>query len=138
MKYLKSIIYICIFLTVIVLGIGSRAFADQLPLFVSRNFGDALWGSMVYFGFRVLFTTQKKQYSLVLSLIFSFGIEFSQLYQEEWMNSLRSTLVGGLILGKGFLWIDLLRYTVGIGLSYVLDIGFWRWKVNRQIGKSNS
>lgn len=135
MKYLKSIVYICIFLTVIVLGIGSRAFADQLPLFVSRHFGDALWGSMVYFGFRVLFTEQKKLHSLILSLIFSFGIEFSQLYQEVWMNSLRSTLVGGLILGKGFLWIDLLRYTVGIGLSYVLDIGFWRWNVNRQIGE---
>ncbi|ULO05579.1 DUF2809 domain-containing protein [Paenibacillus sp. 19GGS1-52] len=127
MKHLKSIVYICIFLTVIVLGISSRAFADQLPLFVSRHFGDALWGSMVYFGFRVLFTEQKKLHSLVLSLIFSFGIEFSQLYQEDWINSLRSTLVGGLILGKGFLWIDLLRYTVGIGLSYGLDICAWRW-----------
>ncbi len=62
--------------------------------------------------------------SVYLSMIFSFTIEFSQLYQAGWINDIRSTLLGALILGKGFLGIDLIRYTVGIVISFVAD---WSW-----------
>jgi glycopeptide antibiotics resistance protein len=105
-------------------------FSEQLPLFVSKHFGDALWGSMVYFMFRVLLVNRKLWIAFVWSLMFSFGIEFSQLYQAEWINSIRATVLGGLILGKGFLWIDLVRYTVGIILSYGLD-HFFRQKLDQ-------
>ncbi|MDH6426645.1 DUF2809 domain-containing protein [Paenibacillus sp. FSL R5-0887] len=126
----ERLFYICICLVVIVLGLSTRVFTDQLPLFVSRHFGDALWGSMVYFMFRVLLVNQKLRLAFVWSLVFSFGIEFSQLYQAEWINSIRSTVLGGLILGKGFLWIDLVRYLVGIALCYGLD-QYFHQKVHR-------
>ncbi|MEK5029212.1 ribosomal maturation YjgA family protein [Paenibacillus sp. FSL M7-1046] len=120
-------------LLMMVLGFGSRAFADQLPLFISRHFGDALWAAMIYFAFRVLLTRQQRWISVVLSFGFSFGIEFSQLYQEIWINELRATLLGGLILGKGFLWIDLIRYSAGILFSYVADrFGFARIRAKRK------
>lgn len=122
--------YGCICLIVIALGLSSRAFSEQLPLFVSRHFGDALWGSMVYFMFRVLLVNRRLWIAFAWSLMFSFGIEFSQLYQAEWINSIRDTILGGLILGKGFLWIDLVRYTVGITLSYGLD-QYFRPKLHR-------
>ncbi|MEK3963944.1 ribosomal maturation YjgA family protein [Paenibacillus sp. FSL H7-0323] len=126
----ERLFYSCICLVVIVLGLSTRVFTDQLPLFVSRHFGDALWGSMVYFMFRVLLVNQKLRLAFVWSLVFNFGIEFSQLYQAEWINSIRSTVLGGLILGKGFLWIDLVRYLVGIALCYGLD-QYFHQKVHR-------
>ncbi|WP_342439661.1 DUF2809 domain-containing protein [Paenibacillus sp. FSL L8-0436] len=125
--------YCLAMLLMMVLGFGSRAFADQLPLFISRHFGDALWAAMIYFAFRVLLTRQQRWISVVLSFGFSFGIEFSQLYQEIWINELRATLLGGLILGKGFLWIDLIRYSAGILFSYAADrFGFTRIRANRK------
>ncbi|WP_313638644.1 DUF2809 domain-containing protein [Paenibacillus sp.] len=131
LNYLKErLLYICICFIVIALGLSSRTFSEQLPLFVSRHFGDALWGSMVYFMFRVLLVNRKLWIAFVWSLMFSFGIEFSQLYQAEWINSIRATVLGGLIFGKGFLWIDLVRYTVGIMLSYGLD-QYFRPKLHR-------
>jgi hypothetical protein len=126
----ERVIYGCICLIVIVLGLCSRAFSEQLPLFVTRHFGDALWGSMIYFMFRVLFVNRKLWIAFVWSLMFSFSIEFSQLYQEEWINSVRATILGGLILGKGFLGVDLVRYTVGIMISYGLD-QYFRPKLHR-------
>jgi len=117
-------VYIIVFLVVIILGISSRSFIDVVPLFVSRHFGDALWASMVYFGCRILFIKQRLLVSVCLSVIFSFTIEFSQLYQADWINGIRSTLLGALILGKGFLGIDLIRYAVGIIISFVAD---WSW-----------
>ncbi len=41
-------------------------------------------------------------------------VEISQLYQDPWINNIRNTLIGHLILGKGFLWSDLLAYTIGV------------------------
>jgi hypothetical protein len=37
------------------------------------------------------------------------------------MNQIRGTLLGALILGKGFLLVDLFRYGAGIILASVLD-----------------
>jgi glycopeptide antibiotics resistance protein len=119
---LKSkVVYIAVVITVIMLGLGSRVFAEALPSFVANHFGDMLWASIVYFGFRVLLSNRSLLLSAYLSLIFSFSVEFSQLYQAGWINEIRSTTLGALVLGRGFLFVDLIRYTVGIALSFVAD-----------------
>jgi hypothetical protein len=119
---LKSrIIYIFVMLTVIIVGISSRVFTERLPTFISIHFGDMLWASMVYFGFRVLLINRSLFVTACISLIFSFLIEFSQLYQADWINVVRSTLLGSLVLGRGFLIVDLTRYFVGISISFFID-----------------
>jgi len=80
-----------------------------------------LWAMMVYFGFRLLLVRKSTLTAIWLSFLFSFGIELSQLYQEDWINQIRGTTLGALILGKGFLIEDLVRYTVGIIIATVLD-----------------
>jgi hypothetical protein len=108
-------------LVIIILGISSRKFSSQIPFFIADNSGDILWASMVYFCFRCLFINKSLQWAFSGSLIFSFLIEFSQLYQADWINVVRNTTLGALILGKGFLMVDLIRYLVGITISYLAD-----------------
>ncbi|MBT2291140.1 DUF2809 domain-containing protein [Paenibacillus albidus] len=115
------LVYLGAVLAAIVLGLLTRIFAEHLPRFVSLNFGDVLWAVMIYCGFRLLWTRQARLVTVMLSLLFCFGIECSQLYQAEWINVWRATVLGGLILGKGFLWLDLVRYTAGIGVASLLD-----------------
>ncbi|WP_155986060.1 DUF2809 domain-containing protein [Paenibacillus gorillae] len=105
----------------LLLGLGSREWAGQLPAFVAEQFGDALWASMIYFGLRLLLPTMKLARSAVIAVLFCFGIEFSQLYQAEWIQSIRGTTLGALVLGKGFLAIDLVRYSIGILIALVVD-----------------
>lgn len=109
-------------LVTIILGLASRKYSHFLPLFVAQNAGDMLWAMMVYFGFRVLLVDKKPSTAILLSFLFSFSIEFSQLYQEDWIIQLRETTIGALILGKGFLVMDLIRYTVGIVMAAVIDM----------------
>lgn len=118
----SRILYIIAVAFVIVLGLGSRLYSHLLPVFVADNAGDMLWAMMVYFGFRFLFVGKSLTVAVLLSILFSFGIEFSQLYQEEWINQLRNTMIGALILGKGFLAVDLVRYTVGIMIAISVDM----------------
>lgn len=111
--------YFILTIATIIIGILSRHI-NGIPLFT----GDILWGFMVYFIVRVLFVNRKVKWAIIASLIFSYAIEFSQLYQAEWINNIRHTVLGGLVLGYSFLWSDMLCYTVGIGIGLVIDIKF--------------
>jgi hypothetical protein len=43
------------------------------------------------------------------------------LVQTDWLNTIRSVKLGGLILGYTFLWSDMLCYLVGIGVGVLFD-----------------
>jgi hypothetical protein len=48
-------------------------------------------------------------------------VEISQLYQAEWFNAIRITMPGRLILGQGFLWSDIISYTIGISIAAFIE-----------------
>jgi hypothetical protein len=76
---------------------------------------------MIYFICRFLFISKKIKFAVLISLLFSYGIEFSQLYKAQWIDNLRHTLFGRLVLGDTFLWSDLLCYTVGVALGVLIE-----------------
>lgn len=108
--------YFLLIATTIVIGLLSRHF-KVIPLFI----GDILWATMVYFIMRFLFINKSQAFVISASLLFCFAIEFSQLYKAPWINGIRHTLFGRLVLGEGFLWSDLLCYVVGIALAVLID-----------------
>lgn len=115
-------LYLGLIILVIILGLLSRRYGAYLPLVISKYSGDTLWALMVYFGFGFLLNKSKISTVAVGALIFSYVIELSQLYQGQWINAVRGTTIGGLILGHGFLFSDLLYYAVGIIIGIVLEI----------------
>jgi len=108
--------YFALITLTIITGLLSRHI-NGVPLFI----GDILWALMVYFIVRFIFINQTTKLAVIASLLFSYGIEFSQLYQAPRINSIRHTVIGGLVLGQTFLWSDMLCYTVGIGLGVGVD-----------------
>ena len=108
--------YFILALLTIVLGIASRKIAG-IPLFV----GDILYAVLVYFGFRWLLVKSKAPWQIGLPLLFCFAIEIQQLSTAAALVAIRETTLGHYVLGQGFLWSDLLCYTMGIGLGYVID-----------------
>ncbi len=60
----------------------------------------------------------------VWALAISYLDEFSQLYQAEWIRVVRNTGVGHLVLGSTFSWVDMLAYTVGVGIG----VAVFCWK----------
>jgi hypothetical protein len=108
----------------IALTIGSglllRSRSVSLPESVEKYGGDLLWALMVFFGFAWVFHRASTLRIGVLTLGFSWGIEFSQLYHAEWIDRTRAMRIGHLILGSTFNPPDLLAYTAGVALG----IGF--------------
>ena len=83
--------------------------------------GDFLYAIMIYIIIRIVFINKKAYQIVFLSLITCYGIEFLQLYQAEWMLELRKTLFGRYVLGQGFLWFDILAYTFGVLIAFILE-----------------
>ena len=106
----KRAMYFAITLVVMLMGLLSRKFMFVFPKDIAPFVGDALWAMMVYFGFR-----------FSLAIAFSFAIEISQLYQSDWINAVRNTTLGALVLGHGFLWFDLVSYSIGIIIAVMID-----------------
>lgn len=116
----RAAIYIAAVFVCILIGLSSR-YTSIYPKILQVHLGDAVWASMIYFGCKLILTNDKKLPAILYPLLFCCFIEFSQTYQANWIVNIRSTLIGGLILGKGFLWIDLVRYTIGIVIAFCAD-----------------
>lgn len=89
--------------------------------FIRAYVGDGLWALMVFFGIATVANRPPTVSVALLAMLFCFGIECSQLYHVPWIDTLRSTRLGGLVLGYGFLWTDLLCYSVGILIGSLID-----------------
>lgn len=117
----KRRLYFFMVVLTIGLGLASRKFIFVFPDSIAPYIGDTLWAMMVYFGFQFLPPNGTLIKSLLLAFIFSYLIEFSQLYQADWINQIRASTLGGLVLGYGFLIQDLVSYAIGILIGFCLD-----------------
>ncbi len=61
--------------------------------------------------------------------------EALQLYHAPWIEAIRQTRVGGLILGFGFLWSDIICYAIGIVIAYVMVVLIEKLVKEKQSGK---
>ncbi|MDJ1476175.1 DUF2809 domain-containing protein [Bacillus sp. LS15-K4] len=113
----NRLLYALFTIVIIILGLCSRKLAFALPHLLNEYLGDALWALMIFTGFGFLFPKIDTKKLAFISLLFCYGIELSQLYHVEWIDSIRATTLGGLVLGFGFLWSDLVAYTIGVGIG---------------------
>ncbi|MDM5462779.1 MULTISPECIES: DUF2809 domain-containing protein [Bacillus cereus group] len=122
----NRLLYALFTIVVVILGLISRKFAFALPDLLNDYLGDALWALMIFTGFGFLFSKIETKKLAFISLIFCYGIEISQLYHETWIDSIRATTLGGLVLGYGFLWSDLVAYTIGVGVGMLGEFMLWK------------
>ena len=124
MKNKKRLIYILTIVLTITAGLFVRSkkmwFSDAVNLYA----GDALYAFMMYYIVCVVFIKKNIMFRAVTGLFICYTIEISQLYQADWINAIRQTLPGKLILGSGFLYSDLLAYFIGIAAATTVDYLF--------------
>ena len=118
----NPVIWLAMIALAAVLGISSRRFAAMLPGFIAAYAGDTLWAFAAFLGIGLILPRASTRTVAMLAMAFSVAIELSQLYHAPWIDSIRHTTLGGLILGFGFLWSDLACYAVGVVLGVLVDV----------------
>lgn len=119
-------VYARVLLVTIALGLGSRRFGASLPTFVAQYAGDVLWATMVFWLVAIVSPGAARHRLAAAALAIAFSVECSQLYRAPWLDALRATTAGALVLGQGFLWSDLLCYAIGIVFAVTVDLALWR------------
>jgi hypothetical protein len=114
-------VYAAALIMVILIGLPTRLLPEVLPPFMVQYAGDALWALAIFLGLGLMLPKARTRTLFLLAFALTWGIEFSELYQADWINALRAGWLGGLILGYTFLPIDLLLYLCGIGAGVVLE-----------------
>lgn len=109
-KKMRYVSAICI---LICLGLPSRQMPEYLPDWYVIYAGDFLWAMLIFFLYGLVFDFSGKK-ACCYAIATTYLIECSQLFHPAWLEYLRSTTLGALVLGFGFLWSDIVSYTLGI------------------------
>ena len=116
----KRVWYLVAAVVLIVIGLPARL-TDWYPYFITQYAGDAAWALMIYLAMCFLFPGVAGWKLWVITLAGCYVVEISQLYQADWIRSFRKLPGVGLVLGYGFLWSDIVAYTVGVSIGYLVD-----------------
>lgn len=103
----------------IALGLLSRRY--PLPGILAEYTGDALYATAAYWGFALLAAAARAPILAVIAFVACLLVECSQMLSWPWLQDLRATSVGRLLLGSGFKWPDLVAYAVGVSVAATVD-----------------
>ena len=106
---------------VIGLGLASRTYDGLFPNALGKYPGDALWTVAVYLGWKLVFPAMAPWKLGLMALGQSFGVEFLQLYHAPWLDGIRRNRFGHLLLGSTFNPMDLVAYSVGATVVFLID-----------------
>jgi hypothetical protein len=106
-------------LVALVIGSGLLWRSGLLPLssFLAKYGGDSLWALVVFLCFGFAFPRTSTMRIGLAAVCFAWSVEFLQLYHAPWIDAIRSTLIGRLVLGTSFNMPDLIAYVMGIALG---------------------
>ena len=119
----SRVVFAIALLIVVAAGLGSRVFGRALPVFVATYAGDTLYATMAFVGLGMLAPRWSTARVAAAAFAICCAIEVSQLHHAPWIDAIRATLPGALVLGYGFLWSDLACYAAGVALGAGLEAG---------------
>ena len=120
---LARFVYIIATAIVVIAGLASRRYRGDLPTFLAEYAGDTLWALMLFLIVSSLLAGWPILARAAISLALALLVELSQLYHAPWIDAIRQTTLGGLVLGFEFLWTDLVCYSFGIVIGSLADRG---------------
>lgn len=120
----NRVTYALLALAVVAAGLTWRSGVIPLGPSLSNYGGDAWWALMVFVGMGFLFPRNPTLTNAALAIGFSWAVEFSQIHHAPWIDALRETIPGKLVLGSTFNPIDLAAYAVGIAIGAALEMAW--------------
>jgi len=115
-------------LALIVMGTGLawRLPALSFSPFVRKYGADALWAWLVFLLIRIVRPQASVATSAAAAFGFAVAIELSQLYHAPWIDAIRATRLGALVLGSVFNWPDIPAYALGVVVGVLIETALRR------------
>ena len=106
---------------VIAVGLLWRSRLLPLPNFIAKYGGDSLWALVVFLCFGFVYPRSSTARIGFIAVCFAWSVEFLKFYHAHWIDGIRSTRLGRVVLGTTFNSPDLLAYLIGIALGALAE-----------------
>lgn len=118
----RRLLYLILFSFFIWLALATRHHSQWFHPLVAKYGGDTIWAGDFLLLLRAI-SPKTTLWKLALwNYIFGVLDEVSQLWHTPWLDAIRHTTFGKLMLGLGFMWSDIVCYAVGTLLAWLLII----------------
>ncbi len=114
--------YIAAALLTITAGLLVHLRGEALGSAARDMIGDALWAAMIAWWVGALVPRARLPSRSAAAYAICAVVEVSQLYHTPWLDALRATTVGHLVLGSGFDPRDLAAYAVGVAGAGLFEV----------------
>jgi len=114
----RRITYFLFFIFFIWLALATRHHVDWFYPLIAKFGGDVIWAGAFLFLLRVIFIRTALWKLAVWCYALGVLDEVSQLIHTPLFDSIRSTTIGRLMFGLGFMWSDIICYAVGTLLAW--------------------
>ncbi len=128
----NRLLWVGLIAVVILFGLSTRLPAFPASRGMTGYIGDAAWALAVFFGYGLLVRSLPTIQTVVLAAATSLLVELLQLYHAVWIDSVRATTLGRLVLGSDFDPVDLICYGAGIGIGAFIERKIFRFAQKRQ------
>jgi Protein of unknown function (DUF2809) len=110
-------------LSIVICGLALRGFGHGLglPPALVKYGGSVLWGTMVFFLVAIAASRLSRRSVALISASIAVGVELFRLVHAPWLDALRLTVAGALLLGRVFSAWNMLAYGFGIAFGMLLD-----------------
>lgn len=113
--------YVALAVTTIAIGLWVHRGGLTLSAAARDVTGDALWAAMMVWWVGAAIPTAPALTRGAVALTICVAVELSQLVHASWLDAVRETTLGRLVLGSGFDRRDLLAYALGVVVAAVLE-----------------
>ncbi|EAW34615.1 DUF2809 domain-containing protein [Lyngbya sp. PCC 8106] len=109
-----------ILIALIPIGLASKFYQGPLAFWVNNSFSSLFYE--MFWMFLVVFILPRLSPGWVAFWVFivTSVLEFMQLWKPPFLQAIRATLVGRLLLGNSFVWGDFLYYVIGCVVGWLI------------------
>ena len=113
--------YLALALVTVVAGLLVRFAPLGLPWFVMKYGGSTLWAAMIYWTLAIVWPKGRPLRLGWVAGGIALLAELQRLYDAAWLDALRASLPGVLLLGRYFSLWDIVAYWLAIAVVALLD-----------------
>jgi hypothetical protein len=105
---------------IVPLGFCTKVYYGPAYVWVHNSLGGVLYVIFWSLLFSFIFIRSAPWKIAGIVMLATCSLEFLQLWHPSFLETLRSTFIGAILLGNSFSWSDLAHYAIGFLLSWGL------------------